>query len=543
MRNFKRISAALLLAFSLLVAAIPFVSPVSAATLVYSKESNSGTRDVVCVTLEGTGAGSYYTGNYTYDKLDDLSGNALFAELQELMRNTHTTISKYDDCHYKADKVDCEENNGKVTLIYTSYQATMEQWNGWNREHVWPQSLGPGSNTSAGTKNGGADMHHVRPVDKGVNSSRGNKPYGNSNNGKAKYGSDPAVGVLGGTYNSTYYEPNDNVKGDVARICLYMYVRWNTDWGCDSLEEVFESIEVLLEWCALDPVDTWEMGRNEVVGAIQGNRNVFIDYPELAWLMLGYDIPEGMSTPSGKASSGDSPCPHTATELRNKSDATCGKDGYSGDVHCKACGSKISSGTVIKANGNHKFGDWETKGDKQIRVCSVCQKSEERAIPECGHASTELINALDPTCGKDGYSGDTACKDCGAVISAGSPIPKTNDHKNTERRGAAAPTCKTDGSEGDLYCTDCGCMISLGAIIPATGEHVIVEGEVISEPTKDKDGLRMDKCANCDYVEGVVLHKTGGDNVAVIIIIAVAAGVVLGAAVAAVIVVKKKKVR
>jgi LPXTG-motif cell wall-anchored protein len=86
-------------------------------------------------------------------------------------------------------------------------------------------------------------------------------------------------------------------------------------------------------------------------------------------------------------------------------------------------------------------------------------------------------------------------------------------------------------------------MISLGAIIPATGEHVIVEGEVISEPTKDKDGLRMDKCANCDYVEGVVLPKTGGDNVAVIIIIAVAAGVVLGAAVAAVIVVKKKKVR
>jgi hypothetical protein len=80
-----------------------------------------------------------------------------------------------------------------------------------------------------------------------------------------------------------------------------MYVRWNSDWSCDSLTKVFESVEVLLEWCALDPVDTWEMGRNEVVGAIQGNRNVFIDYPEYAWLVFGCEVPENMTTPSGMA--------------------------------------------------------------------------------------------------------------------------------------------------------------------------------------------------------------------------------------------------
>ena len=612
MKNFKRISAALLLVFALIITALPFSTPASAATLVYSKESNSGTRDVVCITLEGTGASKYYTGNYTYDKFDDLSEDALFDALQELMTETHTYLSTYNDCHYKADLTDCEENNGKVTLIYTSYQATMAQWNGWNREHVWPKSLGGKDDKD---RTGGADMHHIRPSDKGVNSSRGNKKYGNSNGGNKKYGTDPAVGVLGGTYNNTYFEPNDNVKGDVARICLYMYVRWNSDWGCDSLNKVFESVEVLLEWCELDPVDTWEMGRNEVIGAIQGNRNVFIDYPELAWLMLGYDIPEGMTTPSGKASAGDPSCKHTSTEIKNKSDATCGKDGYTGDTHCKDCGKKMSTGTVIKATGNHKFGSWttvngkqtrtcsvcktvetkdcehknteirnalsptcakggysgdtyckdcntktasgakidptnehnyevwKTEGNKQISSCTVCGNAGERPIPECDHLTSEVVGALSPTCGGEGYTGDTCCKDCGALIASGTSIPATGEHKNTVLQNEKKPTCGEGGYSGDTYCNDCKKVVKQGNELPETGEHFLVEGEIISEPTKDKDGLRMDKCVNCGYVEGVVLPKTGSDNTAVIIIVAVVAAVALVAVVVTVIVVKKKKAK
>ena len=298
-----RIAPILLVLILLSSLVLPF-SASAASSLTYSSESNSGVRDVVCTTLDGTSAAEYYQ-NYDYDALSALDADDLFDALQTLMRDTHTYVSSYDDCHYMADRTDCEGNDGSVSLIYTSYSATMDQWNGWNREHIWPQSLG-GDNT----RGGGADLHHIRPSDQGVNSSRGNKKYGEvGNNASEKYGSKPAVGVLGGTYNSTYFEPLDNVKGDVARICLYVYVRWNSDWGASSITSVFQSVDVLLEWCELDPVDTWEMGRNEVVQDIQGNRNVFIDYPEYAWLLFDREVPDDMTTPSGEAQDGTSDTP------------------------------------------------------------------------------------------------------------------------------------------------------------------------------------------------------------------------------------------
>ena len=292
----------LIVAILIIISSLPILTSAAQPTS-YSKDYNSGTRDEICTSLSGTSASSYYTGSYAYANLITLSSSSLKTSLNSLMKSTHSKISSYDDCHYKADITDCENGNGKVTLIYTSYQATMSQWNGWNREHVWPKSLG-GNNTNGG----GADLHHIRPSDAGVNSSRGNKKYGNAGSGASeKYGSDPAVGVLGGTYNSTYFEPLDNVKGDVARICLYVYVRWGSEWGADSITEVFQSVDVLLEWCKNDPVDTWEMGRNEVVQNIQGNRNVFIDYPELAWQLYDREVPEGMITPSGAALNGEVP--------------------------------------------------------------------------------------------------------------------------------------------------------------------------------------------------------------------------------------------
>ena len=253
----------------------------------YSSYANSGRRDELCLSLDGTGVSDYYTGSYAYDNLITMSAGNLKSSLQSLMKSTHKKITSYNDCRDLVFRVDCEQGDtSHATTLYTSYSMNTADWSpAWNcnREHVWPQSLG-GNNTSGG----GADLHHIRPAEKGVNSSRGNKPYGE-------------------TASKGFYEPADHVKGDVARIILYVYVRWNSEWGATDVTEVFESVDILLAWCEMDPVDTWEMGRNEVVEDIQGNRNAFIDYPELAWLIFGRDVPEGMITPSGSVLNGEIP--------------------------------------------------------------------------------------------------------------------------------------------------------------------------------------------------------------------------------------------
>lgn len=390
MKTILKRMTAMLLSLSVILSA-SFTVTVTAAgqPTSYSTYSNSGERDVVCTSLDGTNADYYYTGLYTYDKLSEQSGSSLLSSLRTLMRSTHKDISSYDDCRELAVRTDCENNDGRVLLLYTSYSATKSQWNGWNREHVWPQSLG-GGNTSGG----GADLHHIRPSDASVNSTRGNHKYGEVTNGSAKYGNNPANGYLGGYLGGGYFEPLDNVKGDVARICLYVYVRWGSNWGADSITEVFQSVDVLLEWCELDPVDTWEMGRNEVVESIQGNRNVFIDYPELAWTLFDREAPSDMQTPSGEAmnSGSSSSCPHENTEVRGATSPTYTSQGYTGDTHCADCGKLLSRGETIP-----------------VKVCA--------------HNSTEVRGARPATTTATGYTGDTYCLTCGKLISRGKTIP------------------------------------------------------------------------------------------------------------------------
>lgn len=371
-KNIIRILSVVLTLMLLISSVLTLHVSAAEAPTTYSKEYNSGTRNVVCTTLNGTSAGDYYK-NYAYDDLSEKSASELFTSLQTLMKSTHTYKSTYKECHTLADKTDCTNESKNVLLIYTSYSATMDQWNGWNREHVWPKSLG-GNNDD--DKGGGADLHHVRPSDSGVNSSRGNKKYGESGtNPSTKTGTDPAVGYVGGTYNGTYFEPLDNVKGDVARICLYVYVRWNSDWGANDITKVFQSVDVLLEWCELDPVDTWEMGRNEVVGAIQGNRNVFIDYPEYAWLLFGKDIPNDMTTPSGEAKNSTGSQDSTSG---NQSETTTTPENGNQNETTKPSTNNNQDGNDSSSDCEHSFGDWADIGKTggRSRTCSKCGTTE-----------------------------------------------------------------------------------------------------------------------------------------------------------------------
>lgn len=501
MKSFvKNITALLLLVALLISSCITVVSAGQPSS--YSKTYNSGERDVVCTTLNGTSAGSYYTGDYTYDNLSSLSSSALLASLRTLMTSTHDEITSYADCKNYSDNTDCQNGDGTVVLLYTSYVATMGDWisgsTGWNREHVWPQSLG-----GFGTSNAGADLHHIRPDDNKTNSTRGNKKFGEVDGGSQAYGSSTVNGMSGGTYNSTYFEPLDNVKGDVARICLYVYARWGGSYSkCSSITNVFQSVDVLLEWCALDPVDTWEMGRNEVVEQIQGNRNVFIDYPELAWVLFDREIPSDMVTPSGEAAKGSgtgsgnggTAHTHSYTSAVTKQ-PTCTVTGVR--TYTCACGDSYTQS--IAALG-HSYTSTVTKQP-------TCTETGVKIFAcTCGDGYTQPISKVSHSY-KDGY-----CTACGA--SDGSePVC---EHSSTQLKDAVAPSCQSGGYTGDLYCLDCDELIGVGTSIPSLMGHDFGEWQT------DAEGRVYKVCDNCGNIQDIsveVLLAEADDEAELIIVL------------------------
>ncbi len=308
----KRTSAGLLALFmviSLLVGVIP------AETYAASYTYNTGTRHDYNVELSNQ-AEAYYTGDYTWDKLSNLNGgnencldmnNPLFKALHNLMTTTMTNSVSYKSLPDYWKYTDASGGSAGTIWFYADNTVS----DSMSREHVWPKS-----HASFHEKNGGADLHHLRPSINNINSSRSALIMGNVKNSGGKAWSYNGDVVLYKT--STMCEVNDNIKGDVARIFLYVWCRWEepnlfkntpnpvvgpSDEKNDGVK-VIESLETLLEWCAIDPVDTWEMSRNDQVQNIQGNRNVFIDYPEFAWLVFGQDVPTDLNTPSNNASGG-----------------------------------------------------------------------------------------------------------------------------------------------------------------------------------------------------------------------------------------------
>ena len=341
--------------------------------------ANWGARGEDCVFLS-TYAEAFYTGSYVYETLSKQSGSTnknsvpssdLYKSLQTLMESKQTYQTSYKATRYMYCYTDCVSSNySKISSFYSGMvlEGTWDEGTTWNREHTWPNSKGDLSG------NGENDIMMLRPTSTSENGARGNKAYGESSD--------------------SYYDPNcegANVRGDCARIVLYQYVRWGcTNTGADynpkdifGTKGVIESVDVLLRWMEEDPVDTWEMGRNDVVEDITGTRNVFVDYPEYAWLLFGEDVPDNMTTPS-----------------RGAKDNTSGGNTGSG-------GSTTPSGKDCQ----HEYGEW------WIVKAPTLEKEGQRAkkCNLCGEKVTESI----PKLGGDELSGDivVAKKDCESSIS------------------------------------------------------------------------------------------------------------------------------
>lgn len=235
-----------------------------------------------------------------YQSLDGRQGNDLCKAIANLAAG-HSVIT-YGDKSWKAfEKTDIRVINGRSCWydMYSNNIVWLPAHDALNIEHSVPNSWWGGQ---SGSKEAYADLMHLYPSDQNANNQKKNNPIGEvenprlHDNGLTKIGT-PKQGLGGGA--ATVFEPADEFKGDFARAYFYIFTSYaGIDWTkgdkngvrymLDTNDRLLPwAAEMLLRWNEADPVDDRELTRNEEIYKLQGNRNPFIDYPQLANYIWG----------------------------------------------------------------------------------------------------------------------------------------------------------------------------------------------------------------------------------------------------------------
>ncbi len=235
-----------------------------------------------------------------YSSLNGLSGDSFRAELNDIITEnfvwyTYDSKNRYEILP-QADAVYGQE--GMVYCIYSGQifkDVDSTNNNGgtylWNTEHVWAKSHGFADPNMLPY----SDYHHLRVACKNTNSRRNNRFIGSVE------GLDYKTDEWGNKYTEDTWEPRDSVKGDVARMLLYMDVRYDGeedteidlvllddyDFPDKAGDPYMSNLSDLLLWHEEDEVDDRERSRNDVIYSYQKNRNPFIDKPEYVDMIWG----------------------------------------------------------------------------------------------------------------------------------------------------------------------------------------------------------------------------------------------------------------
>ncbi len=201
---------------------------------------------------------------------------------------------------------------------------------------------------------------------------------------------------------------------------------------------------------------------------------------------------------------------HLHKETRDQKAATCTEDGYTGDIYCHDCGTKLESGTVINKLG-HTWDNGvitkeatETEEGVKTYTCKTCGETKTEPIPVISHHWDQGTVSKEATCTEDGEL-THHCTDADCNKTWVETIPATG-HQHTEVCNKKEATCEEDGYSGDTYCKDCGQLISKGTVIKTTG-HYWDDGKVSEEATCKKAGIKTYTCKNCGETKTVAIPK------------------------------------
>lgn len=209
------------------------------------------------------------------DDFGSASGEDLFLELNKLVTKNHRPLGYSEARKNLYGEVDRRPDGGLYYLYSgdgikneSEYTAPHRgELGNYNCEHVVPQSWFQKSGTPKG------DLHHLFTEQIQCNGSRGNFPLKETSGETI-----PACGILNP---GEAFEPKAG-KGEVARATLYFITRYPGEVGDAANETQRTDLKQLLEWHREYPVTDYERHRNETIQDAQGNRNPYIDYPELA---------------------------------------------------------------------------------------------------------------------------------------------------------------------------------------------------------------------------------------------------------------------
>lgn len=264
----------------------------SASGYTTSQPSNT-----ITVTTTGNAAVNPY-----YTSADGRAGADLIKALQTIITNGHQVVS-YDGLWTAFRQTD-NTANGRVWDMYSNCTFTWgsdqcgnyrDECDCYNREHSVPKSWFNDAKPMY------SDIVHLIPTDGKVNGMRSNYPFGEV--GNATYTSDNGS-KLGSSnfsgYSGKVFEPADEYKGDFARIYFYMVTRYRNinftqeeggramfTYSSGTAGLTTYATNLLLKWHREDPVSEKEKDRNDGIEDVQGNRNPFVDYPELAEYIWG----------------------------------------------------------------------------------------------------------------------------------------------------------------------------------------------------------------------------------------------------------------
>lgn len=287
---------------------------------------------------------------------------------EDLQKSLSTILNDATDVGYNGlwnlYKTTDRRSDGKVWDMYsdvTNYTFGTDQCGTYgvegdcyNREHSVPKSWFSERSPMK------SDVWHVYPTDGKINGMRSNNPFGevgsgasSSKNGFSKWGKCVTPG-----YSGTVFEPNDEYKGDFARTYFYFATRYKGVATSGQGALVFTStypyitgwqLDMLLRWHKKDPVSPKELDRNEAVyDSRQGNRNPFIDYPELVDLIFGDSrnipfMPDGGDAPYIEAPRNGSTVDMGIASVNSSSPVT---------VQLSVRGRNIESAVSVEVGGN-----------------------------------------------------------------------------------------------------------------------------------------------------------------------------------------------